>query len=188
MPAFQTTSKTVLLCVLALWLTACASAPPVAVDYDPQADFSGFKSYFLLDALAIGPVAPLEMKRARQSLDGVLRTHYLPAASRDEADFLVRVQIVASDKVAVYQDSLGLYGSGYYWGWGVRAPLTVREYREMSLVVDVLSPSNAPLWRGSLVSDAQRAGSPEQQQQRLREEATQILSRFPPHLRLRDRG
>lgn len=169
-----------LLGVLGLWLGGCATAPQVAVDYDPQADFSRLQSYYLLDPLANGPVSPLELKRAGQALDGLLRMRFSPSPSPDEADFLVRVQLQASERVAVYEDRLGLYGGSRYWGLGWQVPLNVREYRQTVLVVDMLSPSNAPLWRGSLLSGAQGAGSPEQQQQRLREEAALILNRFPP--------
>ena len=172
--------QALLLAVLSLWLGGCASSPPVAVDYDPQADFSRLQSYYLLDPLANGPVSPLELKRAGQAVDGLLRMRFSPAASPEEADFLVRVQLQASQRVAVYEDTLGLYGGSRYWGLGWQVPLNVREYRQTILVVDMLSPTNAPLWRGSLPSGAQGAGSPEQQQQRLREEAALILNRFPP--------
>ena len=172
--------QALLLAVFSFWLGGCASSPPVAVDYDPQADFSRMESYYLLDPLASGPVAPLELKRAGQALDGLLRMRFRPASDPAEADFLVRVQLQGSERVAVYEDRLGLYGGGGYWGFGWQVPLNVREYRQTILVVDMLSPTKEPLWRGSLLSRAQGAGSPEQQQQRLREEAALILNRFPP--------
>ncbi|WGL16003.1 DUF4136 domain-containing protein [Microbulbifer bruguierae] len=168
--------------ILALGLGGCVNtASRVAVDYDPNFKFANLRSYYLLDTLASGPVSPLESKRASQAVDDILKGSYQPAASAEEADFLVRVQLFSSDKVAVYQDPFSIYGGYRYFGFGWRAPLRVREYRESSLIVDVLSPENAPLWRGSVPSTAGRFDAPEQQLFRLREEAALILGRFPPY-------
>lgn len=163
-----------------LFLAGCVSAPPVAVDYDPQADFSSLHSYYLLAPLATGPVSPLEIKRVRRAADDMLRQRYMSADSPESADFLVRVQLNAVEKVAVYEDSFALYGGYRYWGWGWRAPLHVRQYRENTLVMDVMSADNSPLWSGSMPSAAARYPDPVQSQQQLREEMGLLLSRFPP--------
>ncbi|MCQ3828863.1 DUF4136 domain-containing protein [Microbulbifer elongatus] len=165
----------------ALLLAGCAAPNPVAVDYDPTYKFANLRSYYLLDTLANGPVSPFESKRANQAVDDILKGSYQPAASREEADFLVRVQLFSADKVAVYEDPFSIYGGYRYFGFGWRAPLRVREYRESSLIVDVLSPDEAPLWRGSMPSVAGRHEAPEQQLFQLRQEASQILARFPPY-------
>ncbi|WP_043319367.1 DUF4136 domain-containing protein [Microbulbifer sp. HZ11] len=165
----------------ALLLAGCAAPNPVAVDYDPTYKFANLRSYYLLDTLANGPVSPFESKRASQAVDDILKGSYQPAASREQADFLVRVQLFSADKVAVYEDPFSIYGGYRYFGFGWRAPLRVREYRESSLIVDVLSPDEAPLWRGSMPSVAGRYDAPEQQLFQLRQEASQILARFPPY-------
>ncbi|KUJ83629.1 DUF4136 domain-containing protein [Microbulbifer flavimaris] len=170
-----------LLAAACLWLAGCASAPPVAVDYDPQANFSRLQTYYLLDPLASGPVAPLELKRARQAVEGQLQLRYRPAASADAADFLVRVQLQGTERVAVYEDRFGVYGGHGPLGFGWQVPLNVRQYRQVHLVIDALSPEQVPLWRGSIPSRAMGARSPEEQQQRLYNEAALILNRFPPY-------
>ncbi|WP_158514525.1 DUF4136 domain-containing protein [Microbulbifer aggregans] len=164
-----------------LWMVGCATAPPVAVDYDPQADFSRLQTYFLLDPLGTGPVAPLELKRARQAVEGQLRLRYRPAASAGDADFLVRVQLQGAERVAVYEDRFGIYGGHGPWGFGWQVPLNVRQYRQVYFVIDALTPDQAPLWRGSIPSGAMGARSPEDQQQRLHNEAARLLNRFPPY-------
>lgn len=164
-----------------LLLAGCASVPPVAVDYDPQADFSSLHSYYLLDPVVSGPISPLEVKRVKRAADEILRQHYMSADNPESADFLVRMQLHSVDKVAVYEDSFALYGGYRYWGFGWRAPLTVRQYRDNTLVMDVLSPDNSPLWSGSLRSTADRYDDPAQRQQQLREEVALLLSRFPPY-------
>ncbi|WP_299595113.1 DUF4136 domain-containing protein [uncultured Microbulbifer sp.] len=166
---------------LALGLGGCATPDRVAVDYDPAFKFANLRSYYLLDTLANGPVSPFESKRANQAVNDVLSGSYQPAASREEADFLVRVQLFSSDKVAVYEDPFSIYGGYRYFGFGWRAPLRVREYRESSLIVDVMSPEEAPLWRGSMPSVASRYDDPREQLFRLREEAGMILAKFPPY-------
>ncbi|GAA5525153.1 hypothetical protein Maes01_01718 [Microbulbifer aestuariivivens] len=164
-----------------LWLFGCAAVPQVAVDYDPQADFSRLQTYYLLDPLATGPVAPLELKRARQAVEQQLQYRYRPADSAAAADFLVRVQLQGSERVAVYEDRFSLYGGHGPWGFGWQVPLNVRQYRQVHLVIDALSAQKAPLWRGSVRSAAMGARSPQEQQQRLASEAALILSRFPPY-------
>jgi hypothetical protein len=167
--------------LLTLWLGGCVTASPVAIDYDPQADFAAMRSYCVLDPLADGPVSPLEIKRASQAVDGLLRGRYVPASNAESADFLVRVQMLAVERVAVYEDQMSIFGGYQYFGFGWQAPLQVRQYREASLVVDVLSPQFSPLWRGSMLSSAGRYSEPEYQHQRMREEAALILNRFPPY-------
>ncbi|MFD1217368.1 MULTISPECIES: DUF4136 domain-containing protein [Microbulbifer] len=166
---------------LGLWLAGCAASNPVAVDYDPAFKFANLRSYYMLDPLASGPVSPFEIKRARQAIDNQLRGRYTPAESRDQADFLVRVQLMSSDKVAVYEDPFSLYGGYGYFGLGWRAPLRVREYTQSTLVVDVSSADDAPLWRGSLPSKAAGFDDPRRQLQRFNEEAALIIGRFPPY-------
>ena len=173
-------SRAALAALIVLSLTSCAVAPPVAIDYDSQADFSRLHTYYLLDPLASGRVSPLEIKRAREAADGELRQRFQPAKSAESADFLVRLQLVAVDKVAVYDDSLSLYGGYHAWGFGWRAPLEVRQYRQDTLVLDVLSPDSEPLWRGSTPSAATRFADPAQRLQRMREELALLLNRFPP--------
>lgn len=175
------TLRAALLALGALLLAGCVNTPPVAVDYDPQADFSSLHSYYLLDPLASGPVSPFDIKRARQAADEQLRMRYQPAESADSADFLVRLQLLAVDKVAVYEDSLGLYAGNGYWGFGWRAPLEVHPYRQSTLVLDVLAPDNSPLWRASTPSAAGRYSDPAQSQQQLSEELALLLKRFPPY-------
>lgn len=172
--------RAALAALVALSLAGCAVAPPVAVDYDTQADFSRLHSYYLLDPLASGPVSPLEIKRARQAADSLLHMRFQPAASAGDADFLVRLQLLAVDKVAVYDDSLALYGGYGYWGFGWRVPLEMHPYRESTLVLDVLSPDREPLWRASTPSAAEGLADPAQRQQRLQEELALLLNRFPP--------
>lgn len=172
-----------LFCVaaLGLWLGGCATPNPVAVDYDPAFKFTTLRSYYLLDPLASGQVSPFEIKRASQAVDNQLRGRYSKAESREAADFLVRVQLLKSDKIAVYENPYSLYGGYGYFGIGWRPPLRVRQYRESTLVVDMLSPDNAPLWRGSLPSVAAGYEDPVYQQQRFAEEAALIIGRFPPY-------
>ena len=167
--------------VLGLWLGGCATPNPVAVDYDPAFKFTTLRSYYLLDPLASGQVSPFEIKRASQAIDNQLRGRYSKAESREAADFLVRVQLLKSDKIAVYENPYSLYGGYGYFGIGWRPPLRVRQYRESTLVVDMLSPDNAPLWRGSLPSVAAGYDDPVYQQQRFAEEAALIIGRFPPY-------
>jgi len=169
-----------LLALAVLLLAGCVSAPRVAVDYDPQVDFSSLHSYYLLEPLATGPVSPLEIKRAKQAADDALRQRYMSADSAESADFLVRVQLNSVEKVAVYDDSLALYGGYRFWGFGWRAPLHVRQYRQNTLVMDVMSADNSPLWSGTVPSAADRFDDPMQSLQQLREEMALLLGRFPP--------
>ncbi|MCW8126813.1 DUF4136 domain-containing protein [Microbulbifer halophilus] len=170
-----------ILALAALLLASCAAGPPpVAVDYDPQAEFSGLRSYYLLDPLATGAFSPLDLKRARNAADSLLGMRFERAKDAASADFLVRLQLVSEEKVAVYEDSFGLYGGYHSWGFGWRAPLQVRQYRRDILVLDILSPDKSPLWRASVPSGAGRHDDPVRRQQRLREDLALLLNRFPP--------
>lgn len=173
--------RMVCIAAFSLWLAGCAAPNPVAVDYDPAFKFANLRSFYMLDPLASGQVSPFEIKRARQAVESQLRGRYSLVESREQADFLVRVQLLSSDKVAVYEDPFSLYGGYGYFGFGWRAPLRVREYTQSTLLVDMLSTDDAPLWRGSLPSKAAGIDEPQLQQQRFTEEAALIIGRFPPY-------
>lgn len=163
-----------------LWIGGCANTKPVAVDYDPQADLTHLETFYLLEPLADELVSPLEMKRANQAVDETLRRRYLVADSAASADFLVQVQLRVVERTTLQQDPMVVYGGYSRWNyWGFGAPLRSHKYRESTLIVDILSPSRSPLWRGSLVMKPGKR-KPEEAYQLLREEAAQILNRFPP--------
>ena len=173
--------RTFCIAALGLWLGGCASPGPVSVDYDPGFKFANLRSYYMADPLASGKVSPFEIKRASQAIDNQLRGRYRRADSREQADFLVRVQLLSSDKLAVYDNPVSLYGGYGYFGFGWRPPLRVREYTDSTLVVDMQGPDDAPLWRGTLRSDAVGIDDPVRQQQGFDGEAALIIGRFPPY-------
>ena len=94
-------------------------------------------------------------------------------ASTSTPDLLVAYHLGIKDKIDV--SSWG-YGYGRWGGWG-GGNLDVRQYKEGTMIIDLVDASTRELvWRG-IGKGVVGSGSPET---KIREAVTEILSNYPP--------
>jgi hypothetical protein len=141
-----------------LALAGCASGPTIFVDTDPEANFSGYRTY--------GFVTPLSTDG--EGYSSILSQYLRTAASReleargyrrsDTPDLVVNFNLETKEKIRVSSYGSGPwlggyygYRSGYYGVWG-GYDTQVTQYTEGTLTVDLVDPKRRQLvWDGTAI-------------------------------------
>ena len=175
---------------LLLLVAGCAGGLKVNSDFDPQANFSSYRSYSWL-ALPRGDDARVNNSlvdgRIRSAVDGELLTKGYQMTGDGNEQFHVGYHIALEGKMDV--DAVNTYyGYGYRrWGaWGAYpaggTTTRVREYTEGTLLVDIVDArTNELVWRGSGTAEVREDVSPEQRQRNINNAVAKILETFPPN-------
>jgi hypothetical protein len=174
-------------------LGGCAGLP-VGYDFDPEADFSGLRSYAWIDEPREPTGDPridgntLLASRIRQAVDRVMLSRGYSKADADSADFLLAFHVTLDTRTSARTlNRFYGYGPGWAWTYGYHyAPLGwsetyVYEYDEGTLILDVVVPRDRRLiWRGSGTDELSLQSTPEQRQSVLDRVAEAVLVNFPP--------
>ena len=164
---------------LLIWCTACA---PVATrwDYNPEADFSHYKTFDWMPAGEEAPGAdpswdhPFLDKRVEQALISALVSKGFEKTT-SQPDLLVAFRFTTRQKTAVH-----VYDPpNPYWR---PPPAEVQYVREGTLIVDLVDPRTRQLvWRGWGVGDFDAATRPDLAPQYLHAAVKEILKHYPPY-------
>lgn len=174
----------------ALLLTALCACSTLRVnsDYDPDFDFSGFRTWSWLTGPQAGTVDPrvanaLVEERIRSALEKHMAARGFERIASGTPDFRVGYHAAIEDKVDVRTVNRA-YGYGPAWGAGrgrLATDTYVREYAEGTLILDFVdSQTNRLVWRGSAQAEVYAYTTPEQREKRIGDAVAQILEKFPP--------
>ncbi|HHJ14491.1 MAG TPA: DUF4136 domain-containing protein [Gammaproteobacteria bacterium] len=181
------------LVLVLLPLSACTTLR-VSTDYDPGADFSALRDYAWLPAPKIGSGDPalsynsLLAPRLQSAVDELLRARGRVKV-RSKPDFWLAYRFTVREKESItYINHLYGYGDGWYFrahgavaGWYGHTDVLVSEYREGTLVLDVVRAADRQLvWRGIVVDVIYEDDTPEMRERRIREAVAKMLASFPP--------
>lgn len=169
--------------VVAAALAGCESTPAITTDSDPQADFSGYRTYTWAFQNPPQNMSPLAYERTRASIDRELAARGFTQG--DPGDFAVAFTLGRRDRVEV--TDFGPYGAYYYpgyryrWGWGYPAysNVDVRNVTDGTLVIDIYDvATRRPVWHGMA---SKTFGSTATIEQSVIDGAvTAVLNEFPP--------
>jgi len=177
------------LTMLALGALGCVTFP-VDYDFDPGADFSGYRSWYWLPPSPSGDPRidnDLVNARIRRAVEQSLAARGYAKTSTGEGDFGIgyhgfiqgKVDVRTIDRYYGYGPGWGRYGA-YYPG-PVATETYVDQYDEATLIVDIVDNSSRQLvWRGSTSARVRDEESPEKREARTREAVDAILAKFPP--------
>jgi hypothetical protein len=166
----------VLVASVSLMMFACSSVT-FKHDFDPEYDFSTFKTYRWTSAKEINPQDELQkypLLYKRVVVEG------------DEFDVVVVAHAGSKEKMQVTQTGGGYYGGygGWYdpW-WGPYGGSThVSYYEEATLVIDIVVWEKKELaWRGMATGTVKENQTGEEQQERLDKIVAQIFAEYPPN-------
>ena len=126
-----------------LVLASCNDSYRIASDYEKGVDFSSFKTYRILDHKHGFPIGanPINKQRINRAVENELKT--LGYEKSDKPDLLVAwfVTVRNVKSVDVYRD--------YYRGWRYIQYADVYEYKEGTLVIDIIDRTNKQVvWHG----------------------------------------
>jgi hypothetical protein len=169
-------------------LAAC-SQTSTRSDYDPAADFSGYRAYtWVTDDLMVQPraatdptISPLVQQRIHDAIDTALQAKGF-AEDAGAADFVVAFTVGLRDRVRV--DHWGPYGGFYrpygrYGGFGMSysQPLATN-YTEGTLAIDVFDgQTRRPVWNGTATKIVNETDERPEEIQRI---VNAVLADFPP--------
>ncbi len=168
----------VLVSVLALALTGCSTLS-VRSDWDEQVDFTTFQSFHVVPIQS--PAHELVEKRI---MDAIV-VHLTERGFTENAvspDMIIAVHLNVDDKVSVqtynYGYPYGGYGYGAYPYWHGGTDVSVSQYQEGTLVIDLVDANkNEVAWRGwgTKVLDDSSGNAYEVQKT-----IDKILNQYPP--------
>ena len=172
---------------LILMFIGCSSVD-VATDYDPEVDFSKFKTYLWYagempadDKLSANP---LVKKRVASSVEGVLESKGFTKGADGKADLVVIIQAGSQEKMQITDYGYGGYGYGRYGrGWGGYGGQTdVYYYDEATLIIDLIALESKELvWRGSGTGTVKEYSDQQEMQEGIDAVVAKIMNDFPPN-------
>lgn len=169
---------------LLLALGVACSSVRVSVDYDPETDFSPYRTYawFGVSQRPTGDYRvdnPLLDSRIHSAIDRELAARGYQLVEDRTPDLLVAYQLAINEKLDVYTIDRTYIGR---YGYVVSVPETrVSQYDEGTLVIDIADARQKKLvWRGVGSGRVEQYPTPEETTRKVDETVAQILSRFPP--------
>jgi hypothetical protein len=180
-------------CLLSLALLASTGCVGFAVnsDFDPNADFSGYRSWYWLPPSPSGDPRidnDLVANRVRGAIERSLAARGYAKTSTGEGDFGVgyhgfiegKIDVQQIDRYYGYGPGWGRYG-GYGGYGGVATETYVDQYDEGTLIIDIVDNRSRKLvWRGSTSARVSEDDSPAERDDRTQRAVDAILEKFPP--------
>jgi hypothetical protein len=174
-------------CIFLAVLTGCSSVD-VKTDYDPEVDFSKYKTYAwvgnggVLEGSELARY-PLVAKRVNESVNRNLEAKGLQMLNDPEAaDFAVVIHAGTQEKMQVtnYGGSYGYYHYDPWWGpYGGHTDVSY--YTEGTLVIDFVDVGTKELaWRGLGTAIVKGYSNPEDAQKNIDKIVDRIMAGFPP--------
>ena len=185
--------------LLTIILISACSGVKVSTDYDSGADFSHLESFTWYSP------SPTEVTRYSQSdiMDKRIRRNIASGlvnkGYRDKAngppDFFVNYSVTTEDKINVdtyntyagYAPGWGWRGAGYghrgmYYGMDmVNTEIDVDQYKEGTLILDIIEPDTGHLiWRGLASKRLPSSSNTERLNALVAEVVSELLKNFPP--------
>ncbi len=168
---------------LALLLTACASAPKITTNVNPETDFSGFKTYNFASPMGTdrpnGVQTPLT-SMAKASLSRAMESRGYTLS--DDPDLLVNAYVSTEQRMSVVEVPSDPYLYGYRYGryntWGGYTT-QVNEYTEGTLILDVIDArKNMLAWEAHAEKRLKSNADPITQE-RVDSVINQVMAQYP---------
>lgn len=142
-------------------LSACASGPNVYTDFDPQQDFSEYKTFTWISDQPLkmqteAIISPLVEKRIINAVKATMEAKgYIYVEFLDDADMALSFTVGSREKIRTLIEPNFMVTNAWRWGghyWGFNAPVyteSTRIYNEGSLAIDVFdNVRKQPVWHG----------------------------------------
>jgi len=172
--------------LLLVFIMSCSSVT-VKTDFDPEYDFSTFKTYRWASAKELNPndelaQHPLIQKRVMAAVDKTLTAKGMQKVESGDADVVVVAHAESKERMQVTQTGGGYYHPWYNPWWGPYGGSTyVSYYEQGTLVLDIVSWKTKELaWRGMGTSILKDYSDSEEMQKDLDVMVAKIMADYPP--------
>jgi Domain of unknown function (DUF4136) len=167
--------------LILLWLPfGCGPTSQVFTDYDRTANLEEYKTFGWVEPVAIearnNPIYYNELNDKRIKLAVAAQMESRNYTYSENPELLIHYHIIIEDKTVMRTDPYGYYGP--YW---MRTDVTVYEYREGTLIIDLMdAETNSLVWRGWITSFLKNSG-PDKMEESIDRAVRMIFSEFPYH-------
>lgn len=178
------------LTVSLLMLVACASGPEFHSDYDPEVDFSNYRTFGFFSPMSIegDNYSTLFGRQFRESIGREMRARGYVAS--DNPDLAINVSVHLQEKIKVTQTTDPMiYGSyygyrrGYYdpWmGYGQGTSTQVSQYTEGTINVDLVDMAQKRLvWEGVAIGRVKEGRSNAEVRTAINDGVTTMFADYP---------
>ena len=169
---------------LLLFLAACdkENGPKVKIEIDPDSDLSQYKTFAIMplptDLPGIDPGVALSFGRiAKDVIETEISAKGYTGANLTQADFAVNVRGQVVPKIDVNEYGYGHYGPRGWWRTYPYGNVTVHEYKEGTLIVEIYDGSTKKMVWVGWVTGRRKSGNPDPE--RFRELLGRIIAPFP---------
>ena len=168
-------SKLLFLPIITLAIISCSSVR-VTTDYDTKVDFNQFKTFaFYKTGIDKATISDLDKKRIMRAIETELLAKGMTKSAKP--DVLVSLFTKSRNRVDVTDN---FYGGFYYPRYYGMNQLSVLQYTEGTLFIDLLDAKKKELvWQG-VGSGTLSNSSVERKEAKIKEFVNEILAKYPP--------
>lgn len=175
--------KNYILSLFAAVLLASCSSLQVKSDYDSNADFRSYKSFYIrTDDLNVNDI---DEQRIVSEIANQLKLKGMTEISSGSEDITINVSATYKkiNEITAYTPNIG-YGWGRWGGWRFGVDVSTTNYTETSynqgtLILDFVDvKTNKLVWQG--IGSGINVDSPKSKQKEIPQIIVQILENYPP--------
>lgn len=171
--------------LLSILVVACTTTPEANTDFDQSYDFTGVQSIAIqpFDRTQVSSISisDMQVERINDAIGAELESKgYRMVGDKQSADVLLTWHLVARDRTDVRTyDGLSYYNC---WRCGPAvSDVSVRQYTEGTLIVDIIDPvRNRSVWRSIIQSELKPQSDPDKAAERRKKAAALVFAAFPP--------
>jgi len=173
-------TKTLLVCLIVLMLTGCASN--VVTDHDSGVVFGNYDSWdFAPSKKEGGEYVSLDGSRIRSAIERELGLKAMGQLTAETADLLVDWRIETEARLERRGAGFGFgFGSGNF-GWGIAAPPPIEQVNEGKLVIELVdSQTKRVVWRAASRRYLNEDQSSETRRELIDKIVADMFKEYPP--------
>lgn len=169
-----------LLSMIGLWMLVGCSSLQVSSDYNPDYDFSKDKTYAIVSVDREGEDTLLK-DRIKTALSNELERKGFKAVAKEKADLHFVFHMDVKDKTRIDTDYQMMGYRRYGYGGVMVSTTNTYEYKEGTLVIDALHPTDQKIrWRGIATDVLGEQKTPQERMAYIAEVMQAIFETFPP--------
>jgi hypothetical protein len=174
--------------VILACLTGLVLAQDVAFNFDPNADFSRYKTYRWEKNPKSLDVDDLTLGQLGKGFDAALATKGLKRVDSGDTDLVIVFEVATGQEKQMTTFDTGGYGYGPGWrgGWyggyvGGMSTTTTSTIHIGNLVLDMYDTKTKNLvWRGMVSKTLDPKAKPEKRQKNIDKAAAKLMKKYPP--------
>jgi hypothetical protein len=177
--------KIIIVLFFVSFTVSCSSTYDVRYDFDPQTDFSVYKTFNWMEVPNKAGISGLVIQRVKNAVNAELEAKGLVMASNNP-DLLIAEHLGKDVQVQIVDwgyeyGRRGYRGRGYGRRYGGPRNVSAYKYEEGTLILDFVDATTKKMiWRGVATAEVQNPDTPEKSQKLANEAVKEILKDYPP--------